>query len=471
MDDFNTSDSNPINEKLNCLVTKDKMTGIISFSAPSNGGTNLTLEQIKEALASNNIKYGINEELLEQLSKNHEYDFKYIIANGTYPIHGEDGKIEICVQLPLGDGSVNITENKDGSVDFKKLGLITNVTKGTLLATKTLPTEGVDGVNVCMGVLKAKKGKDVRFYKGKNIVVSEDGLSAYAATDGQPVYQNDILDVLHVLTIHGNVDASVGNVEFLGDVTVEGNVNAGYSINAGGSIEVKGSVEGSTLIAKGNIVLRHGVQGGNIGKLVAGKSVIAKFIENCVVEAGQDIVSESIIQSNVTAGNIIQVNAGKGNIIGGEILATSSIFVNSIGGAMETPTVLKIGVPVDIVQKNQEVLQEMQLKSKQLSEINKNITFLFEKNKSAALSDAKLELLNRLNTTKTTLETEVKALRKEAIRLSSLIESSSKGSIVVDKAIFPGVRFYVGNAYKRIHDKRGRSKVYGQYSEVIVESI
>lgn len=469
MNEFYTAEATPINETLVCLLTKDKMTGIISFSEPSNGGSKLSESQIRQIIASNNITHGINEELLTQLSKEHEYDFKYIIASGTLPIHGEDGRIEVCVDLPLNDGNIRLKENQDGSVNFKSLGIISNVKKGTLLAKKVLPTQAIDGINVCGTILKAKNGKEVHIKKGKNVTLSDDGLLAYAAIDGQPCFENNILDVLRILTISGSVDASVGNVDFLGDVIVEGNVNTGYSITSGGNIEIKGSVEACTLIAKGNIVLRYGIQGSNSGKLVAGKNVIAKFIENCTVEAGQDIVAESVIQSNIVAGNIIQVTKGKGNIIGGEILATSSIFANVIGGQMETPTTLKIGIPVEILQRNTELLQELKTKNKQLSELSKNIVFLFEKNKHTSLSDAKLELLNRLSLNKNTLELEIKELRKEATKLSSIIERHSKGRIVAYKSIFPGTRIYIGNTYKRIHDKCESCSVRAENAQIIID--
>ena len=63
-----------------------------------------------------------------------------------------------------------------------------------------------------------------------------------------------------------------------------------------------GIVEGAELVAGGQIILKRGIQGTGRGKMKAGTNIVSKFIESATAEAGGFIQTESIMHSNVTAG-------------------------------------------------------------------------------------------------------------------------------------------------------------------------
>ncbi len=112
---------------------------------------------------------------------------------------------------------------------------------------KTLPTEGEDGMSVTGRVIKAKNGKAIQFKKGKNTIVSEDGLQLLAEKSGIVQFTGDQIDIIEVLMIQGDVGVETGNINFTGKVIVSGNVMSGYEIISNEDIEINGIVECATL--------------------------------------------------------------------------------------------------------------------------------------------------------------------------------------------------------------------------------
>ena len=86
------------------------------------------------------------------------------------------------------------------------------------------------------------------------------------------------LSVVNVYEVNGNLDMSMGNIDFNGDVNITGSVRSGVTVHAMGSIYVGGFVEGATLIAGKDIVLKDGVNTKNSGKIEAGEIYQADFL-------------------------------------------------------------------------------------------------------------------------------------------------------------------------------------------------
>ena len=271
-----------IDEKINVEISKDKMLGVISFTQAQNGGRNLRSDEIKRAIEEHGIVKGLIEENINELVYKHDYGYKYIIAQGKKPEDGMDGHIEFHFD-PKALKELKPKINADGTVDLKDLSAVKNVKKGDVLATKVSALAGVDGYNIIGQILKAKHGKEARIPKGKNTAILPDGLTLVADIDGKLEYDDHNIFVNSVYNIMGDLDNSIGNVNFIGDVVVYGNVHSGLQINAGGSVEVKGSVEDVTIIAGRDIILAYGVQGTDKSKLVATGDVVTKFIQNAHV--------------------------------------------------------------------------------------------------------------------------------------------------------------------------------------------
>lgn len=454
----------PIDESLIVSISDDKLYGLISFTEPSIDGKKIALEEIYSKISKFNITYGIDHTKLEELSVSHEHNTEYIIATGTPPIDGINAFITPMVELP--NGTLSLQENDFGNVDFKNLNLIKNITKGTLIATKTPLIDATNGISVTGKPILAKKPRDVKLLKTKNTYLSEDGLSLFADIDGQVMYSGGVYDVLNTLVIDGDVDASVGNIDFLGNILVTGTVKTGYSVKTPKSIEVRGSVEAASLHAGEDIILTRGIQGGCTGKLFAGRNILSRFIENCSAVATCNIISESIIQSKVEAGDSIIVQKGKGVILGGSAKASKKISANFLGGPMEIPTSIRIGLSLDENNRLKELTTEHTEYTNKLSELTKNIDFLVKKQLEGTLQPQHTALLQNLAEMKTSHESTFANKKQELINLSNQRSKAANGHIEVIKTVYPAVTLTVGTAEHTTKDNHDRCKITKEHNEI-----
>ena len=327
----------PFDESAKVMVSEDRMTAYIRFYPPSTDGKLMDKREILGELEHNNIKHGIVTKVLDIFVAARQYCLDIPIARGTKPTPAKDSKIEYFFNTrPLAKPKVL----EDGSVDFHNLNIFTKVKQGDLLARLTPHANGISGKDV-YGVDVASNKPKVLFLKyGRNISINEDKTEIVSNVDGDVVLTDDTVFVEDTYTIAADVDVSTGNIDY----DVNGTVKAGFSVKAKGNVQINGVVEAAEVCAGGNIVIKRGVQGMGKGVLKAGGDVCAQFFESTKVKAEGNIISGSILHSNVEAGGKIIVSGRKGFIVGGEVKCASTLEVNTIGNKMETQTIIKVGV-------------------------------------------------------------------------------------------------------------------------------
>ncbi len=193
-------------------------------------------------------------------------------------------------------------------------------------------------------MIPAQKGKDCDLAVGKNVKLSEDGLSALAEINGQVLLLGGKINVEPIYTVPGDVNLRTGNILFLGTVVVRGNVEDGFSVKAAGNIEVFGSVGKCTLDAEGDIVVHQGIAAKTEGKVRCGKSLYSKFIEHAHVDAGENVVvTDGIVHSHVDANKMILCQGKRAQIVGGRLRASEEINSKILGSVAGTETLLEVG--------------------------------------------------------------------------------------------------------------------------------
>ena len=440
-----------IKEGIHVEVSQDKMLGVISFTEPENGGKKLTFDEIKAAIKDKGIVKGIEEVYLEEVFKNHTYGYKYIIAKGKAPVNGENGRIKFAFDVEALK-QLKPKVNEDGTVDLKDLSAVKNVKAGDHLATKILGTPGEEGFNVQGKVIRAKKGKEARMPKGRNTKILEDGVTLVADIDGKLEYDDYNIYINSVYNIYGDLDSSIGNVDFIGSVVVHGSIHSGFSIKAGGSVEVRGPVEDAVIIAGEDIFLDYGIQGTEKSKLVARGNVVAKFIQNACVEAGGSVVTEAILHSTVTAGDSIRTEIGKGTIVGGKVAATNLVLAKSIGSPMGTTTAIQIGVSPNIYVEHRGLIEELKVKRESLNKIDQGILFLMNKMKSGGLTSQQKTMLQKLNLTRQPVLEEYEEVKHRLEKVGEILNNVEDGMIKCSDTIYPGVKITCGNLIKYIDE-------------------
>lgn len=417
-------------------VSMDRMTATARFYPPSTGGRLLDKEAIHSECRLAKVIFGVDDAVVDQFLAERQYCTDYPIAKGQPPTEGSDAFITYHFNT---DNRIRPTLNEDGTVDFFNLNIVNPCKVGEVLATLTPEVQGKEGHDVTGVILRPRDVKRAKLSFGLNIQLSEDKLSISSRVDGHVTLTAGKVFVSDVMQVH-NVDNSTGNIEYSGNVVVEGNVNANFSVKTDGDIEVRGVVEGAHLEAGGNIILVRGINGMGKGVLKAGGNIISKFIENCKVEAGGYVETNSILHSDVHAGTEINVMNHKGFITGGEVVALSKIRVRTLGSHMGADTKVMVGV-------DPQVIKRMGALNKEVAEAEKNIRGLMpvlEAAKKKMTAGVKLppEQVQQLQQIAATIKAAQQTYTGGMEELNTLKEQMAEGEnadVEVSGEVYPGV--------------------------------
>ncbi len=415
-------------------VTYDEMKAYLTINQE------IDIREIDRELRRNNVFYGVNHELINYLLEKKEFGKPTLIAQATPPIAGEDAKLQYKFNI---NKEIHLTEKEDGKIDFKELGLVNIVNAGQVLVVKKPATSGVAGMTVTGNEIYAKNGMEIPLPVGKNTEISEDGFKLLAQIDGQVVVREHKINIESVFEVKGDVDYSVGNVDFPGSVTIAGSILDGFKVKSGGNIEVGGCIEKAFVYAEGNIIVGAGIIGRNEGVVNAKKNIYANFVEHGNIEAGEDIIiNESIRHSNINAKKRVIVQGRIGVILGGRVRAGEEINAKIIGSVTGVPTVVETGsLPLlrDEVQKLKEELVTDEEKFKGVEQGIKYLLNLKEKLGDKFPEDKEKLLIQHIQA-KNTLKEKLYTMSMALPLLESEIHQAKEGKICAYKVIYPGVK-------------------------------
>ncbi|NLY42488.1 MAG: DUF342 domain-containing protein [Clostridiaceae bacterium] len=443
-------------------VTADKMKALLSL-LPPEGGKEATYQEMIDALLQEKIIFGINHDVIENLAGNPVYNKEFVVAEGMAPVNGEDGKIQYHFNL-VKDRTPKLLE--DGRVDFHQLNLIENVRAGDILATAILPTPGTPGKNVYGEDVPPKPGKPAVLPKGKNVLISEDGLQLIANVDGQVVIEDQKINVYPFYEVSGNVDNSTGDINFVGNVIIKGNVLTGFSVEAGGWIEVYGVVEGATLKAKGDIILHRGMQGLMKGTLIANGNIVAKYIENSNLIAGKDIKCDVIMHSTVQCGGKLELSGRKGLIVGGAARALKEIKAKTVGSPMSTVTELEVGIDPNLRKRYKQLKKEIAAIEDDIKKADQAIEMFKKLESLNRLNNGKRIMMMKALKTKIFLSNKLKDLKKEFEEVGDIAEEEVRGKIKVYNITYPGTRIIIGSSMLYVKDNIMHATFYKDGADI-----
>lgn len=452
-----------IDETVLIEISKDKMKVFLTL-IPPDGGVLLTYEDIIKKIMEK-VQCSLKKNIIKDLVEKRIYNKQMLIGEGKDPVDGRDGYIEYKFNTKS-NNSPEILE--DGKVNYRNLGLINNVNEGQILATIQPPDNGEVGFDVFGKEIFPKAGKDVKFKFGKNVRVTEDGMNLVSEKEGEVSFLNDKVSVLEVHNVNGNVDNSTGNINFNGAVKVQGNIMTGFKVTATGDIEISGVVEGAILKSEENIILHRGVQGYGRADLIARGEIAARFIENAKLYAHGDIKSEAIMHSETNSENSVIVMGKKGLIVGGICRARKEVKARVIGSEMETKTVIEVGVDPNLKCRYESLKDEILELKNNMEKLDKSIMLLSKLSKRGRLTKSKKEMLVNAINTKKFLQGKYEKSKDTAIELESRIELLSKGRIVVQEKIYPGVKIIIGNSIMYIRDELDSCIIYRELGEIKV---
>lgn len=312
------------------------------------------------------------DDLLPRLEAGEISDPLVVIAEGVPAQAGRADAFEWAVKVGGRAGTIQ----EDGSIDLRDRQLITVVKEGDLIGRFIPGTPGESGRNVLGAELAppALPRLDAAGDSRINAVPEGDeGVIEYhAGMDGGVTFTEESsksrgaestrlrLSLFAISEIDGDVDYSIGHVDFHGDVVIKGTVRALFQVKASGSVTIGENVEpGARIEAGGDILVSGGVLGEST-ELIAGGGVMAKFIQEAQVRAGGDVeVGAYIHEASVrTAGAIKVAGAGEGGgraLVGGLVWAGKGIEVPSLGSPSNPRIRVVAGIDPLVVEQTEEL--------------------------------------------------------------------------------------------------------------------
>lgn len=426
-------------------------------------------KDIFDYLSEQGIVYGIREDEIKNYCKEKEYSKELVAAQGKEPINGADAQLIYDFD---NSNESRFTEDEDGTIDFRNLNNVINVTKDTVLCHIVPEQEGEDGIDVYGNSINYKKGKSILFNHGNNTHISEDGLQLLASSDGCVEFKNDKVYIESVYKVN-NVDNTTGNIDFIGNVVINGDVKAGFSVTAKGDIKIKGMVEGAFINSGGEVVISKGMNGMGKGTIVAKGNVTSKYIENAIIFSEKSVFAEALINSEVIAKESIILRGSAAAIIGGISQAENVIYAKTIGSKTnpETNIILdltkyqeELKLIASKTKLNRQLEKDLSDKNKELKEIDDKVELIMS---SSLDNDYKNNVQKQLLFAKIRINNEISELKRRItdIKPSDNIEDHK---IICRGTMFSNTRITVGWAKYRVRQDISYSKVYMDGSDVSI---
>lgn len=462
-------DGYEFSESIYTKVSLDKMRVTCRFMPPSTNGPLLEVKDIMAELSSKGVVVGVDQDAIIAFMDERLYATDYVFAEGIPPVVGHDARIEYLFNT---NPNLKPKHNPDGSVDYHSLNTICDVYEGDVVARMIDEDPGSPGKDVTGREIPTRRTKPAKFSFGKNLHLSEDKKELISEVTGHVSLAGGKVYVSAVYEVPEDVDNSVGNIDYNGNVHVKGNVRSGFSILAQGDVIIDGVVEGALVQADGQIIVKQGIHGMQKGILDARGNVICQFIENAKVFAGGYVETGSIIYSEVNAAEDINVMDQKGFIVGGVIRAGGKVESMTIGSQMGAHTTIEVGMAPEKKERYSQLhrsIQAMVKKVDKLSPIVETYNEFVEQGKELDEKNAGYleRLMKELKETKLMLQD----ARLEYNSLHQELINSKHSKIIVQNEIFPQVELVVSDLSIITKTKRSRCQYYKKNGEITVSTL
>lgn len=442
--------------RVELLVSDDKMSVSMMVYGPSGDGLGISENMIYDALEQKGICFGIDREKIRNIVTDQQYMQLVMVAAGEPARNGEDGRIKDYYPRKA---QIKYASKGNGGIDFKSTNLIHNVKKGDVVCDISTPTEPEDGMDVYGQPVRGKNGTMPPIPQGKNIIYSQDRDKLLTACEGNLTFRSGRFHVENIFSVPGNVDNSVGNINFTGSVVIHGDVLEGYSVTAKGDITVMGIVEGARLTAGGDILLHKGMRGMRTGVLRADGDITAKFLEDCNIYSKNNIQAEYMINSEVSCGHDLTLIGKRGAFIGGNCSVYNCMNVKAVGAPSHITTTVTLGLTPQLMEEMDAVGKEMILLSRKLTELNKDISYLNGKLKDRTITAAQRERLSKLKLEAPINSLKEKKLKQQGAELSRKLREVGKSRLTA-KEVYPGTVINIGDCKMSISKKEDSCTFY-----------
>ncbi|MFN2353011.1 MAG: DUF342 domain-containing protein [Desulfopila sp.] len=325
-------------------ISHNRMQANLVLQPQPGGAPPLPAASLDAIVAEAGVIAGINQQAMDKARWIIDHgcdDFEEIlIASGSFPGEGKDA--EVHFELEIGPLAGHLLD--DGTIDFRDRRIMVGVSAGQHIATKIPAVQGEPGYNVLGVEIEPKSGRDITIKVSGEAQFLPRENRVIATSDGaMSVVNFNTINVAAKTVIKGDVDYSTGNIASEGSVAIQGDIHPGFTVEVGGDLKIGGAVSGAQIQSGGNLVITGGITGKST-TIGAGGDININFIERGTVKSGGlVVVRKQCYYSSVEAATDIRCHR-QSTILGGRILASSSLSVGNVGTENCTPAVLGAGI-------------------------------------------------------------------------------------------------------------------------------
>lgn len=370
-------------------------------------------------------------------------DVEAVVARGCEPVHGVDARFH-----PAPDAGKRVTPAAaaDGRVDHHAASSFVAIAAGEHLGEVLPAVAGIDGIDVSGRTLAAKQARPAHLLFDDSVAVSEPNAEGVrkvtAKRGGLLIRHGDLIRVSDKLEIATDVDFSVGNIDFPGDVTIAGGVRDCFVITAARNLEIHGLVEAATLTAGADARLSAGMAAREKGTLTVGRDLEAKYLEGLVVTIGRDAaISKEITNSKVEVSR--SLCAPTCVIIGGSVTVSGECEVAQLGSEAKVATEVVVGRFAEIENLLKRCMQSLPALEDRVSRAKSRLDQL--KRAVGKLTPAQAEELTELEWGASEATGKLRALAEGIRQTLRTARGRSSARLVVHRMISPGVKIWMGN--------------------------
>ena len=408
------------------------------------------LSEFPDTLEKFGITYGISKAFGDR-----DEDEKWVVARGSDPLNGEDGRIEFMPQFEA---------LKD--VSSKSIEKIFNVGKGNVIAEIISPTTGTPGRNIFGEELAPKPGRPASFKLGEGAEISPDGACLLASRSGAVEFKEEKIAVLDAYSVNGDL---TGNLEFWGRLfTIAGSISGAFKVLVWGDLEVGGNIESEARVTtKGNLKV-GGIIRGNGTFIDVGQDLSCKALEYAHVYVNGDLeAGDYILKADCKVKGYGWVIQGRGMIMGGDLIIGHSIAVNTLGTATSIFTHISIGFDFDSMTKHNKIINEIEDISKKLEDAKNSLKKIEILEHRGPLDEKYLFIKNYLSESLVKLGEDALNKKEELERLEKELLVRQSAVVFVNKNVYSNTRITIYNASLDVkNDINGKHKFIYKDGEI-----
>lgn len=456
----------PVDGSFSVVTSNNLSEATLSVTQPQYGGKTVSESDVRQELTKQKICYGIDDNAIKQIIENGPYDTPRRIAFWTPPEDGVNGTIKYLFEKNV---EIKPKEDENGFVDYRDLGIIRNITQGTIIAEITLPTTGEPGTNIRNEKVMQKIGVAANTAHGEGIGLSGTGEQLIALTDGNLKYSNNKFSIETVFNMKGDVDVSTGNIDFIGDIIIKGEVKEGFKVISKKSITIFENATNAIIEAGGNVVIKKGCIG---TKISAKGNVTLSFVENSKIKCDGSLKGDAFITCDVECGGELTATGSKGFLMGGKYTSLKSLYANSIGTKSYGSTIVTVGDNAVMLEERADCEKKLKDLEQQIINCTQIVDFLTVKKKEiGSIPPERESLLNKSVKQKIMLHIDIGKIEARIKEIDKYIENRQNLSVTCKKHLYPGTKITINDFVMQVNDLYQYCKISLDQDGIKVETL